>query len=58
MGKKHGMHRTGPVVALAKWAWVQAGGDDMSTVSAWGAIAEGVVKMLKEDQEMACEGLN
>jgi len=51
-GKKHGMHRTGPVVNLSHWVWVEAGGDDMTTMSAWGSVAEGVVKELKQDQEI------
>ena len=37
-------HRTGSVVRLAKWMWSAAGGDDTTTLDAWGALADGVFK--------------
>jgi len=50
-GKNSGMHRTGSVVKLARWVWVCAGGDDMSTLNAWGALAEDVLRRGKAEMK-------
>ncbi|WP_285570016.1 hypothetical protein [Geothrix limicola] len=51
LGKRHGMHQNGPVANLARWVWIEAGGDDMTTLRAWGSHAEAWVKELKDEDE-------
>lgn len=47
--RRRGLHKDGPVVGLAKWAW-EAGGGDQTSESSWVKYAEEYV--LSENQEI------